>query len=124
MAALYSGTLSLDFLRALSDATSDPVVVDADLTTYYLPLAEVMDATGQFPGATGYVQTCSYRSLKVAAIEVLRQKMSRLATEFDVGAGSGVSFARSQKIAHIERTIAQLQASTLTAFTVTTASRV
>jgi len=124
MAALYDATLSLALLRGLSDATTDPVVSDADLTTYYLPLAEVMDATGTYPGVTGYVRTCSYRSIKLAAIEVLRQKMSRLSTEFDVGAGSGVSFARSQKIAHIGQTIAQLQGSMLTAFTVTTASRV
>jgi len=95
-------------LKAMTAAVVAPVLTDADIARLIV-LGQVTDASGVLPGGTGYVPTYTYQSLKRPAVAGLREKLVRVMTEFDVGGGSGVSFARSQKIAGIEAVIRQYQ---------------
>ncbi len=95
-------------LKAMAAATVAPVLTDADIARLIV-LGQVTDASGVLPGGTGYVPTYTYQSLKRPAVAGLREKLARVMTEFDVGGGPGVSFARSQKIAGIQSVIRQYQ---------------
>lgn len=87
-------------LRAMTAAATAPTLADADIARL-LARAAVADAAGVEPDGAGYVPTYTHASLRPAAVAGLREKLARLANDFDVGGGPGVTFARSQKQAAI-----------------------
>lgn len=94
-------------LKAMTAWDTAPILTEGELAIH-LALAQVEDEAGVLPDEDGYVPTYTYRSLRGAAVSVLRQKVAELSADaFDVGGGSGVEFLRSQKIANFRALIVE-----------------
>lgn len=94
-----NATDALAELRALTAADTAPALAAADLDRL-LAKAAVADAAGLLPSDPAWTPTYAPPGLRRAAAQGWREKAGRVSAEFDVEAGTGTKFSRSQKIAH------------------------